>query len=62
MEEGGWVISHWDETDSQGPKRRVYTITEEGGAFLRQWIDDLRRTQAEIDQLIAAYEKEESKA
>ncbi len=56
MESGGWVTSRWD-TESQGPKRRVYQITQEGEDYLQLWVADLRRTRDEIDALIAAYEQ-----
>jgi PadR family transcriptional regulator, regulatory protein PadR len=59
MEEGGWVTSCWD-TESQGPRRRVYQITQEGKNYLQVWVVDLRRTRQEIDTLIAAYEQIEA--
>ena len=59
MEAGGWVTSRWD-TESQGPRRRVYQITQEGQDYLQVWVADLRRTRQEIDALIAAYEKIEA--
>lgn len=52
------VSSEWDD-DSQGPQRRVYQITEAGEKFLAEWIEDLRRTQREIEALVAAYEQVE---
>lgn len=55
MEDEGWVQSHWDE-ESQGPKRRVYTLLQEGEEQLTFWIEDLRRTQSEIDLLLKAYD------
>jgi PadR family transcriptional regulator PadR len=57
MEDSGLVSSRWDD-DSQGPRRRVYQILPEGKALLDEWIADLRRTRAEIDRLLANYEKE----
>ncbi len=56
MEEGGWVSSRWD-TESQGPRRRVYHITQKGKDYLQVWVADLRRTRQEIDALISAYEQ-----
>lgn len=61
MEEIGLVTSEWDEEDSLGPQRRVYSITKEGEDYLVVWIEDLRRTRQEIDTLIAAYELVEQK-
>lgn len=54
MESDGMVTSVWD-ADSRGPQRRVYQITPEGEAYLREWLDDLRQTRQEIDALLAAY-------
>jgi PadR family transcriptional regulator PadR len=56
MEEAGWVNSAWGE-ESQGPRRRVYSITEAGEAHLDAWVADLRRAQSEIGRLIKAYEE-----
>jgi DNA-binding PadR family transcriptional regulator len=58
MEEGGWVSSRWDD-ESQGPRRRVYQITQDGRDYLEIWITDLHRTRQEINALIAAYERVE---
>ena len=56
MEAAGLVVSEWG-VDSQGPRRRVYAITEEGEQHLVGWLADLRRTRQEIDDLLAAYER-----
>ena len=56
MEVENLVISEWGE-ESQGPPRRVYTITEEGEQHLLVWIQDLRRTRQEIDYLLSAYDQ-----
>ena len=55
METSDWVISRWDD-DSQGPRRKMYQITQKGEDYLQLWVADLRRTRDEIDALIAAYE------
>ncbi|MCK5645941.1 MAG: helix-turn-helix transcriptional regulator [Anaerolineales bacterium] len=55
MEEVEMVESHWDE-ESQGPRRRVYTILPEGREQLSVWIEDLRRTRNEIDHLLMEFE------
>ena len=60
MEESGLVISEWG-AESLGPQRRVYKITQEGETYLKDWIDDLRRTRQEIDALLSAYEDVKSK-
>ena len=55
MEEVEMVESHWDE-ESQGPRRRVYTILPEGREQLSVWIEDLRCTRNEIDHLLMEFE------
>ena len=59
LEDSGCATSRWDD-DSQGPRRRVYQITQDGKDYLKIWIADLRRTRQEIDALIAAYEQFEN--
>ena len=54
METAGWVDSHWDD-DSQGPRRRVYSLVHEGKQQLALWVEDLRQTREEIDRLLKAY-------
>ena len=34
MEERGWVTSTWDDEQTQGPPRRVYSITTQGDEVL----------------------------
>ncbi len=55
MEHAGWVRSRQD-VDSQGPPRKVYSITEEGETQLAAWADDLMRVRTEVDRLLEAYE------
>lgn len=52
MEEAGWVSSIWDREKTQGPPRRVYTLTEEGFAALREWENHLEQTQGLISRLL----------
>jgi PadR family transcriptional regulator PadR len=52
MEEAGWVSSIWDREQSQGPPRRVYTLSEEGYAALQQWKKHLEQTQGIISRLL----------
>jgi poly-beta-hydroxybutyrate-responsive repressor len=56
METNGWVTSRWD-TESQGPQRKIYQVTQEGKDYLEFWVADLHRTRDEIDALITAYEQ-----
>lgn len=52
MEEAGWVSSVWERELTQGPPRRVYTLTEEGCAALREWKKHLEQTQDIITRLL----------
>lgn len=56
MEAQGWVTSQWD-TAGSGPPRRIYHVTADGDAYLRWWIDDLRRTRDEIDRFVALFDQ-----
>ena len=51
MENAGWVQSRW-ESGGQGPKKRVYSITQEGLGALDMWITVLRQRQTRITQLL----------
>lgn len=55
MEKEGLVTSLW-EGGGQGPKRRVYEITENGKRNLEQWIKILEIRKARIEKLILKYE------
>jgi PadR family transcriptional regulator, regulatory protein PadR len=43
-EEIGLVQSDWDKSATQGPPRRVYTLTEEGRIALQRAAESLRET------------------
>ena len=55
MEKEGYIQSTWDEEKTQGPPRRVYTLTSEGDNSLQYHLEDLRTTRGRIDQLLQAY-------
>ncbi len=55
MEEEGYIQSTWDEEKTQGPPRRVYTLTSEGDNSLQYHLEDLQTTRGRIDQLLQAY-------
>lgn len=57
MEEDGLITSAWDEEKTQGPPRRVYTLSDQGLQALRFYIEDLKFTRDRINQLIDAYSK-----
>lgn len=57
MEEQGWVTSVWDGEQTQGPPRRVYSLTAPGDQVLQSWIEDLQETRRSLDSLIEAYNR-----
>jgi PadR family transcriptional regulator PadR len=62
MEADRLVSSKWS-TQSLGPQRRVYRISQKGRRSLEEWAAELRQTRGEIERLLHAYERiEESSA
>ena len=59
LEDQGLVSSVWEEA-SAGPKRRVYTITDQGRLELHNWIPILKERKTRIEQLIRTYEEKTS--
>jgi len=57
MEERGWVLSSWEEEQTQGPPRRVYRLTPQGAEVLGWWTQDLQDTRHMIDRLLGAYSR-----
>ena len=57
MEGRGWVISYWDEEQTEGPPRRVYRLTALGDEVLALWTRDLHETRDMIDYLLGAYRR-----
>lgn len=57
MEDKGWVVSSWDEEQTQGPPRRVYKLTELGDEVLRWWTEDLEETQTMVNHILQTYRK-----
>lgn len=53
MERLGLVISDWD-TNSDGPARRMYTVTATGLAFLKNWLAMLEAHQRDMAMLLGA--------
>ena len=56
LEEREFVTSRWD-TESAGPARRLYQITEEGDRYLAWWVDDLRETDRVLHYFLGVYDK-----
>jgi len=55
MEDSGYVSSYEGDVSS-GPRRKMYTITEDGTTVLKEWLIDLQRSRDEIDRLLQHYE------
>ena len=51
-EEFGLVISDWDKDTTQGPPKRVYTLTEAGRAALARATVSLRETMSRIEAIL----------
>lgn len=56
MEEDGLVKSLWERGD-QGPRKRVYDISDLGKQELDNWVDFLKLRVERIDKVIDTYEK-----
>lgn len=57
MEAREWLTSTWDDEQTQGPPRRVYDLTPLGDEVLSSWVQDMKRTRALIDHIMAVYER-----
>lgn len=57
MEDDGLITSVWEEKETQGPPRRVYSLTRLGDEALGSYLADLKLTRERIDHLIQQYEK-----
>jgi poly-beta-hydroxybutyrate-responsive repressor len=53
MEELGWISATWDTTEgSQGPPRKIFSLTDAGEEALQTWQDELTRAQESIQRLL----------
>jgi len=60
MEKDTYVTSKWLE-GNQGPKKRLYQITETGENILEQWIQILKNRKKRIEKLINSYDSIKNK-
>jgi DNA-binding PadR family transcriptional regulator len=58
-EELGLVKSDWDQESTQGPPKRVYTITEAGKASLERAAESLQDTMDRINFILSFIESKE---
>ena len=56
MEQDGLCNSEW-KTASEGPARRMYTITDYGEAHLDLWVNALEQYQSTMDAFFRAYRR-----
>lgn len=54
MEKDGLCASKWD-TASNGPARRVYSVTPAGESYLDVWVRSLRQYQRTMDGFLRTY-------
>jgi DNA-binding PadR family transcriptional regulator len=57
MEAKGWVVSTWEDEQTQGPPRRVYRLAERGDQVLRWWTQDLQETRHMLDGILDVYKR-----
>ncbi len=51
LEENGYIKSAWD-TDEPGPARRVYTLTRDGEAHLKEWAQVLAKVAGSMTRFV----------
>ncbi len=57
MEKEGLVESGWEKGDS-GPDKRIYEITEQGRAHLKNWLEMIKERKKMMEKMVRFYEKE----
>lgn len=59
LEAKGMLVSQLDAEQTAGPPRRVYSLTDEGDAYLRAWVQELRETDRLLHRFLEAYDAHE---
>ncbi len=54
MEKDGLCKSEWEHPSSGGPPRRMYSITDAGGAYLDLWVRSMEQYQQTMDDSLQA--------
>jgi poly-beta-hydroxybutyrate-responsive repressor len=57
MEKDGLCESEWEHPSSGGPARRVYSITDDGEAYLDLWFRLMEQYQQTMDDFLIAYKQ-----
>jgi PadR family transcriptional regulator len=55
MEENGTLKSRWDTSNTAGPARRMYSITDAGATYLDLWAKSLEDYQQTMDTFFRLY-------
>lgn len=55
MEKRGWLSSTLDREQTQGPPRRVYSLTSLGDEALRLWVQELEETSQMVNKFLQGY-------
>jgi PadR family transcriptional regulator, regulatory protein PadR len=63
MEKDGLCESEWETNSSSGrPPRRVYSLTDGGGAYLDLWVRSMEQYQRTMDGFLLAYKRAVSRS
>lgn len=57
MEAQGWVVSDWDDAQTQGPPRRVYRLTGLGNEYLAGYTGELEVAHRVMARFLEAYQQ-----
>jgi poly-beta-hydroxybutyrate-responsive repressor len=59
LERDGSIRSWWNPTE-QGPPRRVYALTPQGGAALRRWSEALEQYRSNLETFFTLYQRRQA--
>jgi PadR family transcriptional regulator, regulatory protein PadR len=63
MEKDGLCESEWETNPSSGgPARRVYSLTDAGGAYMDLWVRSMEQYQQTMDDWLLAYKRAVSRS
>ena len=63
MEKDGLCESEWETNSSSGgPVRRVYSLTDAGGAYLDLWVRSMEQYQRTMDEFLEAHKRAVSRS
>ena len=53
MEDLGWIQSEWNTNQTQGPPRRIYSLTKAGTRTMQNWQQELEKVQRIINESLS---------